>query len=73
MQLSTAAIKFWRPMAFEPLAGPKDVTAIVVYEDGGAELSGAVKGWLKRVTDAYQVRFFQSPRCSRTAVLTSLA
>lgn len=42
-------------MGFEPLAGPKDVTAFAIFEEGGDELPGAVKGWMQRVADAYQV------------------
>lgn len=42
-------------MAFEPLAGGKDVTAFAVFEEGGDELNVAVRGWLKNVGDAYEV------------------
>lgn len=55
MQLSTSAIQYWRPMAFEPLAGGKDVTAFAVFEEGGEELKMAVGGWLKSVGEAYEV------------------
>lgn len=55
MQLSTSSIKFWRPMAFEPLTGPKDTLALVVYEDGGAEFSQSVRKWLDTVSNTYQV------------------
>lgn len=55
MELSTAATSYWRPMGFEPLAGGKDVTAFAIYEEGGAELNGAVAAWLKMVGEAYEV------------------
>lgn len=57
MQLSSAAMSFWRPMGFEPLAGGKDAVAFAVFEEGGAELSAAVGAWLKNVTEAYEVSF----------------
>lgn len=53
--VNTSAVRFWKPMSFEPLAGAKDVAAFVVFEEGGNELEGMVKVWLQSVTDTYQV------------------
>ena len=55
MQMSTSAIRYWRPMGFEPLTGAKDVVAFALYEEGGEELNVAVKAWLHRVSEAYRV------------------
>lgn len=49
------AVDFWRPMGFEPLTGSKDVTAFVVFEDGGAEVRACVEEWAKLMSAAYQV------------------
>ncbi|BGP31055.1 hypothetical protein JCM10296v2_002819 [Rhodotorula toruloides] len=48
------AVEFWRPMGFEPLTGAKDVTAFVVFEDGGAEVRASVEEWAKLMSAAYQ-------------------
>ncbi|BGP07014.1 hypothetical protein JCM10049v2_002844 [Rhodotorula toruloides] len=48
------AVDFWRPMGFEPLTGSKDVTAFVVFEDGGAEVRACVEEWAKLMSAAYQ-------------------
>lgn len=61
MEMCTSAVRFWKPMAFEPLSGSKDVTAFAVYEEGGEELNSAVKGWLHRVAEAYRVRSYHPP------------
>lgn len=60
IQLNPSVMEFWRPMAFEPLPGGKDVVAFAVYEEGGRDLELAVKEWLKRAGDSYQVRSFPS-------------
>ena len=54
MQTTPTALQYWRPMAFEPLAGGKDLTAFAVFEDGGSDLAVAVKAWLGAVTEAYE-------------------
>ncbi|KAK4702730.1 hypothetical protein P7C70_g3492, partial [Phenoliferia sp. Uapishka_3] len=54
MQMCTSAMRFWRPMGFEPLTGPKNVAAFAVYEEGGEDLNVAVKAWLHRVSEAYR-------------------
>ncbi|KAI5475687.1 hypothetical protein MNV49_001062 [Pseudohyphozyma bogoriensis] len=54
MQVRTTAMRFWRPMSFEPLTGRKDVTAFAIFEEGGEELGGAVKAWMQKAGEAYQ-------------------
>ena len=55
MELTAAAMAYWKPMNFEPLAGAKDVVAFAVYEDVGSDLTQAVAGWLSSMTKAYEV------------------
>ena len=55
LELSTNAIDYWRPMGFEPFGGQKDVIAFVIYEEGGLELTTAIKGWCSKLADTYQV------------------
>lgn len=55
MQLSSSSIRFWKTMGFEPLAGVKDVLAFVIYEEGGMDLTSAVKAWMGQVSESYQV------------------
>ncbi|GAA5989376.1 hypothetical protein JCM11641_004204 [Rhodosporidiobolus odoratus] len=54
VQARPAALSFWRPMGFEPLAGRKDVTAFAVYEDDGQGMHQAVREWLQRLSGVYQ-------------------
>ncbi|KAM0754078.1 hypothetical protein T439DRAFT_346312 [Meredithblackwellia eburnea MCA 4105] len=54
MSTQLSAVRFWRPMGFEPLSGGKEVFAFAVYEEGGDELNQAVKAWMKRVGDTYK-------------------
>lgn len=56
MEMNVSAIEFWRPMAFEPLSGAKDVVSLVIMEDGNTALIAAAREWLRRVGDAYEVR-----------------
>lgn len=56
VQARPAAVSFWRPMGFEPLAGRKDVTAFAVYENDGQGMHQAVREWLQRLSGVYQVR-----------------
>lgn len=58
IQTNPSAVRFWKPMAFEPLAGTKDVAAFVIFEEGGVGSLSAVSSWLKLVTNAYQVGLF---------------
>ncbi|SGY79008.1 BQ5605_C008g05011 [Microbotryum silenes-dioicae] len=54
MQLSTSALDFWNPMGFEPLSGPKDVTAFAVFEELNTDTREAVASWLDDVSEGYQ-------------------
>ncbi|SCV70770.1 BQ2448_3532 [Microbotryum intermedium] len=54
MQLSTPALDFWNPMGFEPLSGPKDVTAFAVFEEINSDTREAVANWLNDVSEGYQ-------------------
>lgn len=56
VELNTNAKPYWRTMGFEPLAGPKNVTAFAMFEEGGSELAAMISKWLKDVSDMYEVR-----------------
>lgn len=53
-EIDTSAVSYWRPMAFEPMSGPKDVAAFAVFEEVNADLSDAVQAWFKNIGLAYQ-------------------
>lgn len=56
LQVSTAAVKFWKPMGFEPVAGRKNVTVFALYEEGDQALHDSVEKWLRAMAATYQVR-----------------
>lgn len=60
LETSLAALNFWKPMSFEPLSGPKAVTAFVVFEDGGPQMRVMVKDWLAKIGESYQVSRIQA-------------
>ncbi|GAA5852051.1 hypothetical protein JCM3766R1_005439 [Sporobolomyces carnicolor] len=54
LQVSTAAVKFWKPMGFEPVAGRKNVTVFALYEEGDQALHDSVEKWLRAMAATYQ-------------------
>ncbi|GAA5893124.1 uncharacterized protein JCM6883_007574 [Sporobolomyces salmoneus] len=54
IQVSTAAVEFWKPMGFEPVIGRKDVTIFAVYEEAGSGPRESVDEWLRTIATTYQ-------------------
>lgn len=55
LELSMVGFRFWDKMAFEPIGGPKDVTAIVVLDVASRDFRAAASNWLESITEAYVV------------------
>ncbi|GAA5937387.1 uncharacterized protein JCM15063_002891 [Sporobolomyces koalae] len=53
VQVSTAALDFWKPMGFEPILGKKDVTVFAIYEEASATMHELIADWLKAADAVY--------------------
>ena len=50
-----SALRFWEKLGLGPRAGPKDVSAFVIYEGSDDEKEQLLENWLEKVSQVYTV------------------